>query len=107
MKNIILLIALSLLAAGCQGPGVPETRINLGLSNGTTGNFVFPKNVKIEGFELRRTGEEVSLTFDRYEAKNDPNVIGASAEGTAAIIEATSAGAGAVAAQVLKAQGGK
>jgi len=108
MQKIKLLSVVGALGVvcGCQGPGVPETRINLGLSNGTTGNFVFPKNVEITKFKLQRTEKDVTLSFESYKAKNDAGVISASAEGTAQIIEATSAGAASVAAQVIKAQSG-
>lgn len=97
MKNL-LIISLALLASGCIG--VPSTKINL-----QTGSITLPKNhtAKNIDIQIEKDGTVFKVKADYITSKNDPNVIGASAEGQVDIINAHYKGTQGLVDQAIKA----
>jgi hypothetical protein len=85
----IAAVALSAcLVSGCA-IRVPQTSLKTPI-----GVFKFPKDVELEDLEIVKQGTNVTIRVGRYRAKNNADVISATAAGEALKIEkATEAGA--------------
>lgn len=93
MKRMILPSLSLLLCSGCVM--VPATTLRT-----PVGDFKFPKNVEIEGLEIVKQGTNVFVSVKKYKAKNDPNVIAASAAGQAEIVKVSLEGGAVIAGEV-------
>lgn len=87
--GLLLVVVVAFIAPGCVSgnKAVPSTTIKWKPTTGEA-EIIAPKNSTLEGFEIVRSGTNVSIRLQKGSFANDPDVVGQSYAGQAAIFQA-------------------